>query len=168
MPTPHLKIALIGMPSTGKTTVGSVLAQKLGCSFLDLDSMVEQIEGASLIQVMERKGAEYFRDMEYGLIKDLPRDERVVISPAGSIIFQKDAVAWIRENTFCVFLNTPFEVIENRLRSEPKAVAGLKERGLKSIWDERMPLYHELASAVVTTEGKDPETIAEEIVSLLS
>jgi shikimate kinase len=159
------KIALIGMPSAGKTTVGSHVAQKLGFDFLDLDSMVEEKEGKSLIDVMDEKGPDYFRAMEFDFIKDIDKNKKVVISPAGSIIFYKDAIDWIADNCFVVFLDTPFEVIQERLSREPKAVAGLKERGLKSIWDERRSIYEKYAQAIVKTDGRSLDQISEEIIS---
>ena len=152
------------MPSAGKTTVGSYIAQKLRFDFLDLDSMVEQKEGRSLIDVMNEKGPEYFRAMEFDFVKDLNKETKVVISPAGSIILYPDAIDWIVNNCFVVFLDTPFEVIEERLSKKPKAVAGLKERGLKSIWDERRPIYEKFAHIILDTKGKTLDQVSEEII----
>lgn len=161
------RITIIGMPSAGKTTIGGELAKKIGYDFIDLDSMVEQVENMSLIEVMNTKGPEYFRNMEFNFLNNLSMEKSVVISPAGSIIFQKDALDWILKNSLVILLETSFEVLEKRLNEQPKAVAGLQERGLKSIWDERMPLYRKYASKVVTTKDKNPELIAEEIASFL-
>ena len=158
------KIAFIGMPSSGKGTVGKELAEKLNYGFIDLDTMVEQKEGDSLINVMNTKGAEYFRSMEYDFLMEIKLDAKVVISPAGSIILKAEAIDWLSKNTFLIFLNTPFNVIEERLAIKPKAVFGLKDRGLKSIWDERMPLYKEYADLIVSTEGKGAEQITNEII----
>ncbi len=152
------------MPWAGKTTIGRALAQKLGYDFLDLDSMVEEREGTSLIDVMNSKGPDYFRDMEYGFMKDLAVDKKAVISPAGSIILHKDAIAWITRSTFTVFLDTSFDIIEARSKISPKAVFGLSERGLKSIWDERQPLYRKYADCVVMTEGKSIDSLTDEII----
>ncbi len=159
------KITLIGMPCAGKTTVGEALAKKLKYTFLDLDRMVEKIEGISLIEVMNTKGADYFRAMEYEFLKKITPDERAVISPAGSIIFQKDAIEWIQNNTYVIFLDAPFDIIEARLVKTPKAVAGLAERGLKSIWDERIPLYRGYADSAIEVKDKSIEQVVEEIVT---
>lgn len=155
------------MPWAGKTTIGKALADKLGYDFLDLDSMVEGREGTSLINVMNSKGPDYFRDMEYGFMKDLAIDKKAVISPAGSIILHKDAITWITRSTFVVFLDTPFNTIEMRSKIAPKAVFGLSERGLKSIWDERQPLYRGYADSIVKTEDKSIDNITDEIISAM-
>ncbi|MEI6345826.1 MAG: shikimate kinase [bacterium] len=161
------KITLIGMPWSGKTTIGKALADKLSYNFLDLDFMVEEHEGASLIEVMNSKGPDYFRDMEYGFLKELVPSNKAVISPAGSIILHKDAIGWITRSTFTVFLDTPFNTIDARSKNAPKAVFGLSERGLKSIWDERQPLYRGYADHIVTTEGKSVDSILDEIISAI-
>lgn len=161
------KITLIGMPWSGKTTIGKALANKLSHDFLDLDFMVEEREGASLIEVMNTKGPDYFRDMEYGFLKELVPANKAVISPAGSIVLHKDAIAWITQSTFTVFLDTPFNIIDARSKVSPKAVFGLSERGLKSIWDERQPLYRKYADCIVTTDGKSIENITDEIISAI-
>lgn len=161
------KITIIGMPSAGKTTVGAALAKRLGYDFADLDLMVEEVEQKSLIEVMNAKGADYFRNMEYEFLKKISPEASVVISPAGSIIFQKDALKWIQDNSFVINLNTPFEIIEKRLVETPKAVAGLSERGLKSIWDERIPLYAQYASVTVDAKDKNVDQVVDEIVKVL-
>ncbi len=158
------KITLIGMPSAGKTTIGSALAIKLGFDYFDLDIMVEQREGKSLIEVMNTKGADYFRDMERDILNEVNPESKAVISPAGSIIFQKEAMDWILKNSFVVFLNTPLDIIDERLNVTPKAVAGLKERGIQSIYDERLPIYKKFAQLTIDTENKSIEQVIKEIV----
>lgn len=157
-------ITLIGMPSAGKTTVGSALAVNLGYDYFDLDMMVEEKEEKSLIDVMDTKGADYFRDIERDILKKIDLTSKVVISPAGSIIFQKEAMDWILNNSFVVFLDTPLQIIEERLKVTPKAVAGLKERGIQSIYDERLPMYKKFSSQIIDTKNKSIEQIVNEIV----
>ena len=158
------QITLIGMPCAGKTIMGRALATKLVYDFIDLDEMVEKKEGNSLIEIMNTKGAEYFRNMECDFLKEIKPDQQVVISPAGSIIYQPEAMDWIVKNTTVIFLNTPFKIIEDCLATNPKAVQGLKERGLQSIWDERIPLYRKYASKVIDTADKTIPEIVEEII----
>lgn len=162
------KITLIGMPAAGKTTVGEALATHLGYDFMDLDSMVEEKEGTDLIEVMNTKGPEYFRQMEYEFVKDLPEDKKVVISPAGSIIFQANAMEWLKRNTKVIFLQRTFEYIEKGNRDQKKAVAGLAERGIKSIWDERLPIYNKFADLVIDGQDFDTDIVVDDIVAQLT
>ena len=117
-----------------------------------------------MIEVMNEKGADYFRNMEYDFLKQISTDSNAVISPAGSIIFQKDAMDWILNNSHVIFLNTPLEIIGKRLEVTPKAVAGLKERGIQSIYNERLPIYNRFASLVVNTTNKKVNQVVEEII----
>ncbi len=153
------------MPSSGKSKIGEVVAKKLDYQFLDLDMMVELREGASLIEVMNTKGAEYFRNMEYDFIKNLDPSSNIVISPAGSIIYQKEAMDWIVKNSYVFFLDAPLESIEARLNENPKAVQGLNEKGLKGIYDERISIYRKYAEFTLKTINLNVEEIANEIIT---
>jgi shikimate kinase len=158
------KISIIGMPWSGKTSVSRALASKIGYRFMDLDHMVEEKEGTSLIAVLEAKGQRYFLDMQYEFLKQIKPEDMVIISTAGSIIYHEEAVTWLKEYSTVVFIDTPFEVIEERMATGPKTVKGLKERGLRALWDERMPLYRAAAHMTIDTKGKASEDIAEEII----
>ncbi len=84
-----VKISLIGMPSSGKSTVVKIIASKIGYNHVDLDDTVGEKEGMSLIQVMEAKGAQYFRDIEYEFLENISPDEKVVNSTPGSAIYHE-------------------------------------------------------------------------------
>lgn len=159
------KITLIGMPSSGKTTVAKSLAKQLGYVFIDLDHMVEEKEGKSIAQIFEENGVTYFLDMQYSILQNLPSDQNTVISPAGSIIYHDLAMKWLKENTSICLIETSFETIEQRLIVYPKAIAGLKEKGLQTLWNERMPVYKQWADVSVESLDKNPEDIAQEINS---
>ena len=91
----------------------------------------------------------------------------MVISPTGSIIYHKKALEWIAKESTVIFLNTPLEIIEARLAETPKAVAGLAERGLKNIWDERMPIYMSTCNFTIDTKDKKVEEIVDEILTII-
>jgi shikimate kinase len=162
------KIALIGMPSAGKTSFSKTLASKLGYKIIDLDHMVEEKEGQSLIAVLEEKGSEYFLNMEYSFLRNLLPDEKVVISTAGSIIYHDQAMEWLKKNTTICFIDTELSVIEQRLSVAPKAIVGLKEKGLAKLWEERIPVYKKWADITVETQGKDSSQVVDEIISKLN
>ena len=156
------------MPSAGKSTIGKELAEKLGYSFMDLDHMVEEKEGQSLISILETKGGPYFLDIEYSFLRQVKNDEKVVISTAGSIIYHAPAMEWLKNNTKVIYINTPLEIIEKRLAEKPKAVVGLKEKGLAKLAEERIPVYTKYADSIVDTTNKEPAQVIEEIISKLS
>lgn len=161
------KISLIGMPSSGKSTIAKALATKLGYSHADLDHMVEEKEGISLIQVMETKGAQYFRDMEYSFLQSISSDEKIVISTPGSAIYHEPMMEWLKVNTIICCIEEDFAVIEERLKHTPKAISDLKEKGLQKIWEERAPVYKKWANFSVEAKGRDVNAIVEEIITKL-
>jgi shikimate kinase len=158
-------IAIIGMPWSGKTTTSLALARKLKIDVIDLDQEVEKIEGKDLIQVMNEKGAQYFRDLGYNFLLTLRKP--TIISPAGSIIYHDPSMKWLKENAQVVFLDTPIDILDERMQKQPKAVADLKEKGLKGLFEKRYPMYAQAADFILSTKGKTPETIANEIAVLM-
>lgn len=157
------KISLIGMPSAGKTTISKKLAALIDYKSIDLDHMVEEKENKSLISILEDKGSQYFLDMEYGFLKNLQENETIVIGTAGSIIYHEEAMKWLKSNTKIIFIDTDLEIIKDRLSKKPKAVVGLKEKGLDVLWEERLPVYRKWADIEITTQGKSIEQIVSEI-----
>lgn len=156
------------MPWAGKTTISKALSARLNYEFIDLDHEVEKATNMNLVDVMKEKGPGYFRTMGYNFLVKLKPESSVVISPAGSVIFHEPSMQWIQDNSFIIFLNTPFEIIEQRSKLEDKAVANLKERGLKSIWDERIPIYTKFAEAIINLENKNVGEIVDEIIAIIN
>jgi shikimate kinase len=165
---PPNKTSLIGMPSSGKSTIAKMMAEKLGYLYMDLDHMVEEKEGMSLIEVMERKGAQYFRDMEHEFLSTIPKEEKVVISTPGSAIYHELMMEWLKANTFIICIEEEMSVIEERLAHTPKAISDLKEKGLQRLWEERMPVYKKWADVIIQTNGRSASDIADECISKLN
>jgi shikimate kinase len=157
-------ISIIGMPWSGKSTVAYALAKKLGWNFIDLDKEVERVEEKNLIDVMNEKGPEYFRKMEYGFLLNL--SEPTVISLAGSIIYYEPALRWLRDNSRVIFLNTPIEIIKSRMEGNPKAVSDLSE-GIDALFIKRLPLYQGSADYSIDAQERDVAQIVDEIIMLL-
>ncbi len=152
------------MPSSGKSTIAKALAERLGYAYMDLDHMVEEREGMSLIEVMEQKGAQYFREMEYQFLQDIPSDTLVVIATPGSAIYHESMMHWLKEHTYIICIEEDVSVIEERLAHTPKAISDLKEKGLQRLWEERMPVYRKWAHVIVETKQRGVEEIVEECV----
>lgn len=161
-------ICLVGMPSVGKSTIGGVLAGKLGYKIFDLDSLVEEQENRSLIEILNSLGADYFLNKEYEILKNIEKPvDRVVISPAGSVVYHSACVKWLEENTFVVFIRTPIETIRQRLLIQPKAVVGLGEKTLEELWKEREPMYVRMADISIEAGNRSIDEIASEVLENL-
>jgi shikimate kinase len=167
-------ITLIGMPSAGKTSVGKNLHSKLviknpmaKIEFLDLDNLVEQKENQTLIDILETKGGDFFLKIQSDMLKSLDPSQFFIISPAGSIIYNKEAMNWIKKNTTIIFLDTEIDVIRERLKKAPKAIAELKEKGLDLLFSERRPVYAKWADVTILTGNDKVTNITQKIINKL-
>lgn len=161
-------ISLIGMPASGKSTIGKALSQSLNAPLLDVDQWMEKHESMPLRKIIESKGKDYTLDLETSCLKD--RDlHGVVVSTPGSIIYN-DVLDVLRSQTHIVWLNVPFDVIEERLAPDvdnKRGVIGLKEKGLRRLFDERTPHYAEWATHVIDCGSKDADDIVDEILRIV-
>ena len=107
-------VILIGMPGVGKSTVGVVLAKKLGYSFTDSDLVIQQETGKLLHQLIEEKGEAGFLMLENEINASLSMDHHV-IATGGSAVYGKEAMAHLRKTGCMVYLKLPYEELKERL-----------------------------------------------------
>lgn len=161
-------ITLIGMPATGKSTVGTLLAEALGYAFLDVDRWMEQREGMRVKEIIQRKGRDYILDLEYNCL--LTRDlHELIVSPPGSIIYTPIQPKLAQES-FVVLLDTSFEILEARLQADAtneRGIINLEPNGLRTLYASRMPLYRQWAQLDLICDDKSPSQIVAELIAAL-
>lgn len=163
-------ITLIGMPTSGKTTIGREVAQRLRRPLLDIDQCIEEHEGLALVDVIAKKGAEYTLNLETEFINSTPLMNTVVSTP-GSIIYN-DVLETLKRQTDIYWLDVPLDEIRRRLQVDPNpnrinTIIGVQEKGLDGIYAERIPLYRKWAKYVIGCVGKNASQIAIEIIQLM-
>ena len=147
-------ITFIGMPGSGKSTYGKKLAKMLQYSFLDIDKVVEKQTGIKLQQIIDKFGDKKLMEVEENAILNLGSIHHHVISPGGSIIYSLKAMGFLKKVSKIVFIDVPYEVIKKRLSSpEKRGIVGLKTKGLKEIYQERLPFYQKYAN--ITLQSSD-------------
>lgn len=157
-------IILIGMPGSGKTTLGTELSEKIGYGYIDSDSVIVAREGKRLNEIIAEKGREAFLDIEAKVNSELCAD-RCVIATGGSVIYREAAMLKLREMGRIVYLKLPYEVIARRLGDLKKRGVALKDGfTLKDLYDERAPLYEKYADIVVELNG---QSIADSVAEIL-
>jgi len=158
----HNNIILIGMPGSGKSTVGVLLAKALGYGFLDVDLILQQQHGALLQDLLDRCGTEAFLDMEAQAIEGIVCD-RCVIAPGGSAVCRPAGVAHLQSLGMLVYLRLPFEALEARINNlETRGIAMGETQTLRALYDQRAPLYARYADLTVDADGLTPaQTVAE-------
>ena len=146
-------ITLIGMPSAGKSTIGVLLAKRLGYSFVDVDILIQEQEGRLLREIIVQGGME--RSLKAESRVDSGVDEKKAeIAPGGSVIYGAKAMEHLKEISEIVYLKMSYEEMERR-------IGDIKDRGvalrpgltLRDLYDERVPLYERYADIVVDEAG---------------
>ncbi len=160
-------VILIGMPGAGKSTVGVVLAKRLGYRFVDSDLVIQEKCGKLLHELIEEKGIEGFWQLENEVNASL-NTERCVIATGGSAVYGREAMDYLRERGTMVYLKLSCEELRMRL-------GDLNERGvtlrpgqtLEGLYEERRPLYEKYAHLTVACEGRMLREIVAEIAGRL-
>lgn len=153
-------IILIGMPSCGKTTIGTELSKKIGYGYIDSDSVIVAREGMRLPQIIEAKGREGFLDVEAKVNAELCAN-RCVIATGGSVIYRDYAMQKLRALGTLVYLELTYETVEERLGDLKQRGVAIKEGfTLRDLYEERKVLYEKYADISVKLDGK---TIVESV-----
>ena len=157
-------IILIGMPGSGKTTLGTELSEKIGYGYIDSDSVIVAREGKRLSEIIAEKGREVFLDIEAKINSELCAN-RCVIATGGSVIYRDYAMEKLKTIGTIVYIKLPYEVIARRLGDLKKRGVALKDGfTLKDLYNERAPLYEKYADVIVELNG---ESVAKSVEKLL-
>jgi shikimate kinase len=159
-------IVLIGMPASGKSTIGVQLAKWLSMGYIDTDLLVQARAGRSMQAYQDAKGMEAYRTLECETVKSLIC-ENCVIATGGSAVYCDDAMLHLKEIAAVVFLHVPIAEIKLRIGS-------IAERGvvirpgmtLDDLEEERRPLYLKYADVAVECAGKTQQELLKTIIAL--
>lgn len=158
-------IVLIGMPGVGKSTVGVVLAKRIGYRFIDSDLVIQEKKGMLLHQIIEEKGTEGFLQTENDINAAL-RAEQSVIATGGSVIYGEGAMKHLKEIGIVVYLKLSCASIAGRLGDlNERGVAFKAGQTLSGLYEERIPYYERYADITIDCEDKMIKDIAAEIAA---
>ncbi len=147
-------VTLIGMPGSGKSTVGVVLAKALGYHFLDADLLIQAREGALLQDILDRRGLDPFLDAERDAILSISC-RRTVIAPGGSCVLRPAAMEHLKDLGRVLYLRLGFEELALRVTNlQSRGIAFAPGQGLREVYDQRAPLYERWADLTVDVEGQ--------------
>lgn len=154
------------MPASGKSTVGVVVAKRLGYGFVDTDLLIQAQEKKLLKEIIAEVGNEGFLKIENQVNRDLIVD-RSVISPGGSVVYCEEAMNHFKEIGTIVYLKVPFETINARISSAKNRGVVLKEgQTLKDLYDERTALFEKYADYTISEEGLELEETIDKVLEL--
>jgi len=167
-----INIALIGFMGSGKTTVGRLLAVRLGMKFIDLDDVIKDKLGMEITEIFSNYGEKYFRDVESQVVKEVFTGvDNSVIACGGGVVLKDDNVRIINQNSVVVYLRiSPYEAYSRLLSCRDRPLLNVSNRleVINQLMRVREPLYLRTAHIVVDVDGRTPEDIVEEIIRTLS
>lgn len=157
-------IVLIGMPGSGKSTVGRLLAKELCMNFLDTDLLIQQKENQPLQSIINMKGNDYFLRREEDVLMTLPA-EGTVIATGGSAVLLPKAMEHLRKITDIVYLEADYSLIRKRLWNlRTRGIVLAPGKTLEDLYVGRKPHYEKYAGVIVRVKHRTPQ----EIVSLIA
>lgn len=160
-------VSFTGMPGAGKTTLGKSLAQSLGWTFMDTDNVIEALYARRLQDITDVFGKSGFLEIEGQIIEHLDAS-RCVIATGGSVIYSPGAVKRLKDLGPLIFLETPFEEIERRVRENPeRGIAIEPGQTLFELYEERKRLYEENSDLRVNTYNRSIDECVKEIRNFL-
>lgn len=158
-------LIFIGMPSSGKSTLGRLLAKELDRPFLDTDDVIRRINGCELHEIMDRDGLDGFLQREVEAICTVDVDN-TVIATGGSAIYSPAGMDHLKKIGKVIYVAISYETLEKRV-GDPhlRGVVIAPDKTLHDLYDERVPLYEKYAD--LTLKQADGETTHESVSRLL-
>lgn len=154
-------IVLVGMPGSGKTTIGRMLAEQLGRNFVDTDEEFAKQEGMSAGVFIETYGEDAFRDAESKVIKNFAKEKSLVISTGGGSILLEKNRDYLRQNSMIIYLKRELCKLETKGRP-----LSADEESLRLLYDYRYPIYVNLADVMVELKEGDCDATVKEVLKL--
>ena len=160
-------IILIGMPAVGKSTVGVVVAKRIGYEFIDTDLLIQKQEKRLLKEIIAQEGNDRFLEIENQVNRDLEA-EYAVISPGGSVVYCEEAMKHFKEIGIVIYLHASYEDIYKRITNARNRGVVLKEnQTLRDLYNEREKLFEKYADYTVSEEGLSLEETIDEVLELV-
>lgn len=161
-------VILIGMPGSGKSTVGVLLAKMIGYNFIDSDILIQEKENKKLYKIIEENGLDYFKQVENKVNKNI-NVKNTVIATGGSVVYGCEAMEHLKKIGTIVYLKVSKEELKTRLGNfETRGVAIEKGKTFDDLYTERSPLYEKYADITISSEKIDLATNAQEIANKLN
>lgn len=163
----HRKVIyLLGFMGSGKSTVGDLLARALGWPLIDLDTVIEAGQGLSIREIFENSGELFFRQVERAALTEASKAEPAVIALGGGTFAQPPNVDLIQESGgVTVWLDCPPQVLRARCEGMENRPLFRDEQSFAKLFADRLA-YYRLADFRVSTDGRKPEDVVEEILRL--
>lgn len=161
-------IVLIGMPSSGKSTVGVIIAKNLGMSFIDTDVILQTNQNRKLQEIINTDGIEKFLEIEESAILSLEL-KNTVIATGGSAVYSEKAMKHLKANGLVIYLNIDMKTVNRRLRNiKTRGVVLSPRQTLEEMYNSRKPLYEKYADITIDSSKNTIDETIDIILERLS
>lgn len=160
-------IVLIGMPGTGKSVVGQVLARHLDYTFVDVDDLIVEASGKTLPEILRTEGLDAFLQIEERVGASV-KTQNTVIATGGSMVLSDAAMLHLKENGLVIWLETPLSKISDRMPDDliDRGIAAPAGMTIREIYQQRQPLYAQYADLIVVSQD-DLESTAHQVEEMM-
>jgi shikimate kinase / 3-dehydroquinate synthase len=158
-------VVLVGFMGAGKTTVGRIIAERLGQPFVDSDVLIEQRLGRNVRDIFATEGETYFRELEHATIADLVRGQEAVIALGGGAVEDLRTRALLR-NARVIYLRIGYQAAMSRVQGDEYRPM-LHRPDLDELYSRRLPVYEALSMLTIDTDSRQPDAIAREALAEL-
>jgi shikimate kinase len=166
-----MNVVLIGYRGTGKSTVGRIVATRLGRTVVSTDAEIVKRAGRAIPEIVAQRGWDYFRDFESQVCRDLAEGDGLVIDTGGGAILRSENVERLKHHGIVFWLTASVETITKRIGRDTQrpSLTGTKSfvDEVEDVLRERMPKYQAAADHVIATDGRPVVQIADEILARL-
>ncbi len=158
-------VVMVGMPGSGKSTIGVILAKSLGFDFVDTDLVICKREGKKLQEIIDTEGLEKFLEIEQQVGEEISPVNSVVAT-GGSMILSDEAMKNLKKDGIVVYVEVPLKILKKRITNmKTRGIAFKKGETLEDIFRVRTPLYEKYADITITAdENTVPEDCVNQIV----
>lgn len=160
-------IVLIGMPGSGKSTIGVILAKRTSHDFIDTDLLIQSAEHRSLQDILDQDGYLRLREIEARVLQGLDLENHV-ISTGGSAVYSDEAMQHLRSIGVCVYLDVSVETLRKRITDyETRGIAKRPDQSFADLFDERTRLYRKYADITINGDNLTQDQVCEAIIAEL-
>ena len=162
-------IVLIGMPASGKSTIGKLLSKKINYEYYDVDKYLERKENVKISTLFSEKGEEHFRNLETKYLRELSQKNRIIISTGGGAVKREENMEILKEKGIVVFLSRKIEDIAKENHEARPLLQDINN--IYKLYDERIELYKRYSDIIIENNGTLQEVTdrtAEEIEKIFT
>lgn len=162
-----MNYVLIGMPTSGKSTVGVMLAKEICCDFLDTDILLQRQQKKMIQKILDEDGLEAFYAVEETALLSVDVEE-TVISTGGSAVYSQSGMEHICKNATVIYLELPLEEVYQRIENlHSRGIAGLSHKHFAKIYLERKALYEKYADITIDASGLNKDQVLKKILKAI-